>query len=298
METRTKSGCMFGRRTRAGGFTLVELITVLLIMTLLLSASVAAFTSMVQSKGVEGARRAISSALFTARMKAIRDKREVACMLSLAHAVDSGFVVNTYTSALMGVINRRKRQEETWQDIKNETAAHKDWQHNEFVPETDGTAYWAFVIGGQRSGSMAPITKVVTNGLLCEDWPLLRVNTDDWIGPRPENNDSLCIVTAAYGDDELHRVLPVIEQYKISSDMVADEWEILPKFVVVDGKYFPITFRPDGSAAFPYDHAVIKMRDLRKNSLYWHWRLIVDRGSGSCSASMIKPTDSDSEIEG
>ena len=79
--------------------------------------------------------------------------------------------------------------------------------------------------------------------------------------------------------------------------MVAGAWVTLPKFVVVDGKYFPIDFRPDGSAAFPYDHAVIRLRDQRTSMRYWRWRLIVDRGSGNCFMSRISRGDPDRVVE-
>jgi len=272
---------------RRAAFTLAEMVMVLAIMSLLLTMSVAAYNSMLQSQGVEGAKEAISSALFTARIKAIRDKRQVTCALSIVGAVDSGYVVDVSQYGdprVMGVINRMKKPHETLDDILNNPSLHMGWESGQFKPNAE-RGFWAVIVGGTGSGNSVLINKALGS------WALLL--REAWPSPAPNNRSAVCIVQGSPHISD-H---PIIQQYKISSDMAAGAWAALPKFVIVDGTYFPIDFRPDGSAAFPYDHAVIRLRDQRTSSRYWRWRLIIDRGSGNCSISRIRRTDPDSRVE-
>lgn len=287
MKNRLQFANTSGRSNGREAFTVAELLMVLTIMTMLLSMSVAAYQSMTRSKGVDGARKTIASALFTARMKAIRDRRDVTTALSVPGALDSGWIVDVSSAAsatIVGVINRMKRPTDTIESIANNTAIHKGWADGQFMSDTV-KGYWACVVGGPGTGSKVMIIKAVSGG-----WVLSLKSS---FQRRVRNNSSLCILEGNPSSNSP----PVIQQYKVSSDMLGGAWEILPKFVIVDGTYFPITFRPDGTAAFPYDHAVIRLHDIRSSTDLWQWRMIVDRGSGSCSVSRIKPSDRDSKVE-
>ena len=284
MKNRKQLANTSARGYGRAAFTVAELLMVLTIMTMLLSMSVAAYHSMTRSKGTDGARKTIASALFTARMKAIRDRRDVTVALSVPGALDSGWIVDVPASAnTVGVINRMKRPTEDLDSIMTNTAIHKGWVIGKFQPGTD-KAYWACVVGGPGTGSKVMISQAANA------W-VLRLKSSFQKPAR--DNSSLCILEGSRSTNSP----PVIQQYKVTSDMLGGSWEDLPKFVIVDGTYFPITFRPDGTAAFPYDHAVIRLRDIRASNDLWQWRMIVDRGSGSCSASRVRPSDRDSKAE-
>lgn len=262
-------------------FTVAELLMVLTIMVLLLSMSVAAYQSMTTSKGIDGARKTIASVLSTARMNAIRDRRDVAAALSAEGAIDSGWVVPGSKPGYVAVISRMLRPAESADNIDG--SIRKKWSDGQFAPEKD-KGYWACIVGGPGAGSSALITGASAGWALKLASPFERP---------PRDNSFLCIVEG--GTDTNNP--PAIKQYKIATDVLAGKWEALPKFVIVDGTYFPITFRPDGTAAFPYDHAAIRLRDIRTSEGQWQWRMIVDRGSGACSTSRISPSDKDSQVE-
>ncbi|NQT20324.1 MAG: prepilin-type N-terminal cleavage/methylation domain-containing protein [Planctomycetes bacterium] len=282
MKSKQPTATTFGRKRRRAAFTLAELMMVLAIMSLLLSMSVAAYNSMATSKGIDGARKTIVGTLFTARMKAIRDRRTITAALSVPNAEDSGWIVSLSGSGAnqVGVINRMARPTDTSDTLRADESVRKEWDQDQFKPTAD-KGYWACVVGGPPAGSKVMIRTAV-NG-----WEL---QLSSALSNIQRNNSFLCIVEGSPDDSSP----PVIEQYKISSDMLAGAWETLPKFVIVDGTYFPISFRPDGTAAFPYDHAVIRLRDIRLSPNKWQWRMIVDRGSGGCSISRIRPNDKDS----
>ena len=262
-------------------FTVAELLMVLTIMVLLLSMSVAAYQSMTTSKGVDGARKTIAGVFSSARMNAIRDRRDVTAALSAEGAIDSGWIVPGSKPGYLAVIDRMLRPAESADNIDG--SIRKKWADGQFAPKTD-KGYWACIVGGPGAGSSALITGVTDGWVLKLASPFQRP---------PRDNSFLCIVEG--GTDTNNP--PMIKHYKISSDVLAGKWEALPGFVIVDGTYFPITFRPDGAAAFPYDHAVIRLRDIRTSEDQWQWRMIVDRGSGACSASRISPSDKDSRVE-
>ena len=272
-------------RHSRNAFTVAEVLMVLTIMVLLLSMSVAAYQSMTASKGIDGARKTIAGALSTARMNAMRAGRDVAAALSIEGAIDSGWVVRLpgLPPDCVGVINRMKRRTDTPASIAGDESIRRGWADGQFAPEKD-KGYWACIVGGPEAGSSALIAGADDGWVLKLKLPFER---------QPRDNSFLCIVEG--GTDTNNP--PVIQQYKVSSDMLAGAWEALPKFVIVDGTYFPITFRADGAAAFPYDHAVIRLLDIRTSEAQWQWRMIVDRGSGACSTSRISPSDKDSRVE-
>ena len=271
-----------GGTGRTAAFTLVELIMVLAIMSMLLSMSVAAFSSMLQSKGMEGAKKTISSALFGARLKAIRDKRQVTVALAAEAGTDSGFVLdNSMRSQRTYVIQRMVKGYEDVDSI--DANARKSWTAGSTykpVSGASGSLYWIYVAGGQGSGSIAKIAGNDTWYIDVEG---------SWKRP-PGNNSMICIIKTKPDSEP-----PIPEQYKVTSDMALGSWEALPKFIQVDGTAFPITFRPDGSAAFPRDFAKIRLRDMRVDE-NWTWRMIVERGAGRCQSMLIQPGDSDAKV--
>jgi len=267
-------------KDRLAAFTLVELMLVLAIMSMLLTVSLAAFSSMVQSKGIEGAKKTITGSIFTARAKALRDKREVTVALSAEAGVDTGFVLATADrNTRIYVTKRMVKAHETPDSISATDGSRKSWGVNTYIPTTK-LQYWALVVGGQGSG--APASKISSN----DAWSLA---VNGWTRP-PANNSMVCIILTGLDSEDL----PWAEQFKITSDLAEGTWEALPKFIDVEGTPFPITFRPDGSAAFPRDHMRIRLRDMRSDE-NWTWRIIVERGAGRCQATMIQPTDSDAD---
>jgi len=283
---------MITRRTKAG-FTLTEMVMVLAVMTVLLSMSVAAFNSMLQSTGVEGSVRAIAGALSSARVKAMNDRREVTCGISVDGAIDYGFcVVSGADNHKMRtkVITRMMRRGETLDDI---VPILKDWVLNTYAPygTTTKTYSYGFIAGGKGSGRN-PV-QITSNGKY-----FLNMAAPGW-EEAPATNSLVCILKAT-GEEKPDAAKL---RYMISPDVLSGNWELLPESVDVDGTYFPITFAPDGGATFPHDHAVIRLRDLRSsgrtadNNLRWEWRIVVARGSGRCTTSRIMPGDQDELCE-
>jgi len=276
---------MYGKLTRGrlsskAAFTLVELIMVLAVMTMLLTMSVAAFNSMMVSNGVDGARKTITNALFGARMKAIRDKHEVTVALAAEAGVDSGFVIDNPMRSTRTYVVRRMVK--AYEDVDNiDASARMNWSGNTYRPVAGSRQYWAYVAGGQGAGSMA---KISTN----DKWS---IDIDGSWKKAPGDNSMICIIQTKADADE-----PMPEQYKITSDMALGTWEALPKFVQVDGTAFPITFHPDGSAAFPRDFVQIRLRDTRTDE-EWTWRILVERGAGKCQTMLIQPGEDDAKVD-
>ncbi len=287
-----------GCRTKAG-FTLIEMVAVLTIMTLLMSASIAAYNSMLVSKGVEGAKKEIAGALFTARMKAIRDRRDVSCSIAVSGSVDSGFVVEYPNSTSIYVISRMKLPKETLTYIDGKKALHKQWQTNQFkqhkisVNNRDvDVGYWVIVVGGIGAGSCAMINGNKEWELDTGPWKSLPPYETTVTGTAPGDNSSICIIQGSADVQDR----PIIEQYKVSSDVTSGAWEVLPKFVLIDGDDLPITFRPDGTTAFVEDFKVIRLRDVRTDFENWTYRIVVSHGTGDCSVSVIGPSDRDALV--
>ena len=283
---------MITRRTKAG-FTLTEMVMVLAVMTVLLSMSVAAFNSMLQSTGVEGSVRAIAGALSSARVKAMNDRREVTCGISVDGAIDYGFCViygDDNHKMRTKVITRMMRRGETLDDIVPNL---KDWVPFTYAPygTTTKTYFYGLIAGGKGSGHN---TVQITDNRRY----MLNMTAPGW-EEAPATNSLVCILEAT-GEEKPDAAKL---RYMISSDVLSGNWELLPESVDVDGTYFPITFAPDGGATFPHDHAVIRLRDLRSsghtadNNLRWEWRIVVARGSGRCTASRIMPGDQDELCE-
>jgi len=277
-------------RTKAG-FTLAEMVVVLAVMSVLLSMSVAAFNSMLQSKGVEGAVKTVVGALSTARIKAMNDRREVTCGINVDGAIEYGFCVmyGSNQNSRTRVINRMMRRGETVADIAFNKSVQKNWPGGTYTPYGN-KLFWAFIVGGKGAGhNPVEITRTSMG------WMLEVKGWDS--GGIPGNNSLLCILEGTKGGPP-----PDVTKlrYMISSDVTGGTWELLPESVDIDGTYFPITFAPDGSATFPYDHAVIRLRDLRSSARAlnvdkprWGWRIVVARGSGRCTTSEILPGDID-----
>jgi len=268
----------FSFERRTAGFTLMELMLVLGISTMLLTMSVAAFQSMLQSKGVDGARQTISAALFTARMKAIGEKRDVTCAISAIAAEEWGFVAPPPTGLPVNkqtlVVDRLVRPGETFYDLSIDGSAKKAWVKQQFAPKSP-VYYWAIVVGGLGSGSKP--AKISGN----YEWYL---NLDDPAWEKPPGVNSMICILKGIKDS------PVVEQFKVTSDLAGGAWEALPAFIYIDASGMPVTFRPDGSALFrggaPLDHGVIRLADMRVNE-YWAWRMVIDRGSGRSVTSQI-----------
>ena len=284
---------MLFRRKKAG-FTLTEMVMVLAVMTVLLSISVAAFNSMLQSTGVEGSVRAIAGALSSARIKAMNDRREVNCGISVDGAIDYGFcfIYGDYNHKMQTrVMTRMMRRGETLSDI---IPILKEWEADTYRPLVGSgtkTYFYGFIVGGKGSGHNT--VQITGNSK-----SVLKMLTPGW-EEAPATNSLVCILKET-GDEKPDAAKL---RYMISSDMLSGNWELLPESVDVDGTYFPITFAPDGGATFPYDHAVIRLRDLRSagrtenNELRWEWRIVVARGSGRCTTSRIMPGDIDELCE-
>ena len=261
-------------------FTLAELMTVVAIMALLLSMSVAAYTQILQSKGVEGAKKQITSAIFTARMKAIKIKGDITCALMPVNGEESGFMVRSPYPSTAYVTNRAIRLT----DMPNsddpddlDVSARKAWGTTKFAGK------WAIITGGPGSGY--PAQKITFNTV----WTL---SLEKAWERSPENNSYVAIFADANATSD---VPPLPEQYKVTSDIIAGTWEALPKFIHVDGTGFPISFHADGTAGFPEDHAIIRLRDMRTDDDGWTWRIAVERGAGRVLISQILPGDEDFE---
>ena len=74
---------MTGRRAACGGFTLVELLVVLAIISLLLAFTPAAFNRMMPGLEVQSATRQLAASLRSARSAAIRDNTETTLTIDL-----------------------------------------------------------------------------------------------------------------------------------------------------------------------------------------------------------------------
>jgi len=253
------------------GFTLAELMMVVTIMAMLLTMSVAAFNSMVQSKGVEGAKKAITGAIFTARMKAIRDKCEVTCIVAPDAAMETAFVKNS-DSGMLYCANRLVRFNDPSDVDSFDKNARKSWAAGQYAN------CWAFICSGVGSGY--PAVKIAGSGV-----------NSGWMLPlsgafsrKPVDNSVVAILPSSIDQ-------PVPEQWKVTSDMSSGAWDILPRFIDVEGTGFPITFRPDGSGAFPQNVAKIKLRDTRSDTM-WTWFVSVDRAAGRVTECAI-PADTE-----
>lgn len=74
---------MTGKKAECGGFTLVELLVVLAIISLLLAFTPAAFNRMMPGLEVQSASRQLAASMRSARSAAIRDNAEVTLTLDL-----------------------------------------------------------------------------------------------------------------------------------------------------------------------------------------------------------------------
>jgi len=253
------------------GFTLAELMMVLAIMAMLLSMSIAAYDSMLQSKGIDGACKVIEGAIFGGRMRAVQSRSDVTVALATIDAEETGFVFGRGTSSIH-VLNRMVRLTDPKDNYPDdvEFSARKQWGSLSFAGKV------VTVTGGNGSGEGS--VKIVSN----TEWKL---NVEgSWSRP-PWNNSFLSIHPQPDGD------LP--EQYKVTSDYFSGTWEALPKFIHIDGTGFPITFKADGMAAIMYGIAKIRLRDMRTDDDYWTWMIVVDR-SGRTKTIQLVPGSEDS----
>lgn len=101
---------MTGKRARCGGFTLVELLVVLAIISLLLALTPAAFNRIMPGLEVQSATRQLAASLRSARSAAIRDNTETTLTIDLEarlyrldelgreQAIDEGIEVSMLTA--------------------------------------------------------------------------------------------------------------------------------------------------------------------------------------------------------
>ena len=246
------------------GFTLAEMMMVLAIMGMLLSMSIAAYSSLLQSKGIEGARKTIEGAIFSARMKAIQTRSDATVVLATIDAEETGFVFGR-GGANLYVLNRMVRLTDPGPNYPDdvERSARKGWA-GKF------TGKYAMITGGTGSGGHGG--EIADNN----EWTLrMKESLKAW------NNSFVSIYTPPVDPEDLP------EQYKVTSDYFSGVWEALPKFIHVDGTGFPITFRPDGMAAMMYGAAKIRLRDMRTDDDYWTWMIVVDRSGRTQSVQLV-----------
>lgn len=266
-------------RPRKAGFTLAELMVVLAIMTLLMSMSLAAFNSMLVSKGVEGARRTISGAIFGARMRAIKEKCEVTCAVAPMAAVEVGYVLAGSESTVIYLLDRPVRSTDDRSSIDD--SAKKHWDASRF---NSSKKFWAVICGGDGVTSDPEQITGSTSWTITLKRAFIH---------KPKDNSLVAILPPEMPLNG--KGLPQIDQYKVYSDMGSGTWESLPKYVLVDGLDMPITFCPDGSAKVA-DYAMIKLLDTRTDSEFT-WRVIVDRGSGRAWSTQIHSESKDAYAE-
>jgi len=214
------------------GFTLIEMMVVLTLISLMLTASIAAVDQFLKDTGSQSALRIVRGALFASKMKAIRERRRVQFDVR-----SMGTLVTFEPGTGSGGT--------TWY-----RSGGPSWRTNTFQsmylqarPEADS---------GGDGVTMGDVARITSN-----DANKVTVEHSITLGDPPV----LDIVQEAG-----------MQQMSVTPDRKSEQWKLLPRFMFVnvhEDKSFsstsllPITFKPDGSLDIKPYKIVVDIMDTR-----------------------------------